>query len=97
VDGAGGGLRSERLRAVLEHHAARARLFFARAVRALPRDEAPNLVAAEIMREVYWELLRRIEAARCDVFTRLIRVPRPAQARIAVATWLRLRRHASRR
>ena len=91
VDRAGSGLGSERLRAVLEHHAARARLFFARAVRALPRDEAPNLVAAEIMREVYWELLRRIETARCDVFTDLIRVPRPAQARIAFSTWWRLR------
>jgi phytoene synthase len=90
----GGGLRSERLRAVLEHHAARARVFFARAVRALPRDEAPNLVAAEIMREVYWELLRRIEAARCDVFTQLIRVPRPAQARIALATWWHVRQNA---
>lgn len=91
VDRPGGGLRSERLRAVLEHHAARARLFFARAVRALPRHEAPNLVAAEIMREVYWDLLRRIESARCDVFSRLIRVPRPAQAWIALSTWWRLR------
>ena len=37
--------------------------------------------AAEIMRDIYWELLRRIEAARFDVFTEVIRVPRPAQAR----------------
>jgi phytoene synthase len=96
VDRAGSGVRSERLRAVLEHHAARARVFFSRAVRALPREEAPNLVAAEIMREVYWDLLRRIEAARCDVFSRLIRVPRPAQARIAVSTWWRLRQNGLR-
>ena len=41
--------------------------FYARAVRALPADEGPSLVAAEIMREIYWELLRRIEsrAVRC--------------------------------
>jgi phytoene synthase len=93
VTRSGGGLRSERLRAVLEHHAARARVFFGRAVRALPPAETPNLLAAEIMREVYWELLRRIEAARCDVFSQLIRVPRPAQARIALATWWRIRQN----
>jgi phytoene synthase len=93
---AGRGLRSERLRAVLEHQAARARVFFSRAVRLLPPAEAPNLVAAEIMRAVYWDLLRRIEAARCDVFGRVIRVPRPAQARLALATWWQVRRRAAR-
>ena len=96
VNHAGGGLRSERVRSVLEHHAARARVFYSRAVRALPADEAPSLVAAEIMREVYWELLRRIELARCDVFSSIIRVPRPAQARIAVNTWWNVRRRAGR-
>jgi phytoene synthase len=92
VDRAGRGVQSERLRAVLEHHAARARVFFSRAARALPPAEAPNLVAAEIMRAIYWELLQRIEDARCDVFSRVIRVPRPAQARIAIGTWWGIRR-----
>ena len=96
VNAAGSGVQSEKLRAVLEHHAARARVFFGRAVRTLPREDAPNLVAAEIMREVYWDLLRRIEAANCDVFSQLIRVPRPAQARIAVSTWWRIRHNGSR-
>jgi phytoene synthase len=94
VEHAGRGIRSERLRSVLEHHAARARVFYARAVRALPPDEGPSLVAAEIMREVYWELLQRIENARCDVFSSVIRVPRPAQARIALNTWWSVRRAA---
>jgi phytoene synthase len=93
---AGRGLSNERLRSVLEHHAARARVFYARAVRALPADEGPSLVAAEIMREVYWELLQRIESARCDVFSSIIRVPRPAQARIALTTWWHVRRRAAR-
>jgi len=97
VKHAGGGIRSERLRSVLEHHAARARVFYSRAVRALPADEGPSLVAAEIMREVYWDLLQRIELARCDVFSSVIRVPRPAQARIAVNTWWNIRRRAARR
>jgi phytoene synthase len=96
IEGAGRGVQSDRLRAVLEQQAARARVFFARAVRALPSDEAPNLVAAEIMRAIYWDLLQRIERARCDVFSRLIRVPRPAQARIALGTWWTIRRAAGR-
>ena len=96
VSHAGRGIRSERFRSVLEHHAARARVFYSRAVRALPADEGPSLVAAEIMREVYWDLLQRIELARCDVFSSVIRVPRPAQARIAFNTWWTVRRRAVR-
>jgi phytoene synthase len=80
------------LRHVLEHQAARARLFFDRAARALPREGAGRLIAAEIMRAIYRDLLLRIEAARCDVFASIIRVPRPAQARLAIRTWLALRR-----
>jgi phytoene synthase len=89
VDEAGRGVRSERVRAVLEHQASRARVFFSRAVRALPTEDAKRFVAAEIMRAIYWDLLRRIEAAHCDVFSRLIRVPRPRQAWIAVRTYVK--------
>ena len=47
---------------------------------------------AEIMREIYFALLGRIEAARFDVFTAVLRIPRPTQARLALRTWWRLRR-----
>jgi phytoene synthase len=89
---AGQGVRSERVRALLDHQAARAKIFFSRAVRALPTEDARRFVAAEIMREIYWALLRRIEDAQFDVFTRVLRIPRPAQARLAVRTWWRLRK-----
>ena len=92
VERAGNGVRSEKVRAVLAHHASRAREYFDRAVRALPREDASRFVAAEIMRAIYWELLCRIEAAHWDVFTALIRIPRPAQARLAIKTWWSLRR-----
>ena len=92
VEHAGHGVRSENVRAALAHHADRAREYFDRATRALPREDASRFVAAEIMRAIYWELLCRIEAARWDVFTTLIRIPRPAQARLALKTWWRLRR-----
>lgn len=91
VNGSARGLENERLRAVLEHHAARAKVFFSRADRLLPKGDARNFVAAEIMGAVYREILRRIEAARYDVFRGVIRVPRPAQARLAIKTWWRLR------
>jgi len=91
VEQAGHGISSPAVASVLDHLAARARVFFARAVRALPTDDARRFIAAEIMREIYWELLRRIEAARFDVFSSVHRVPRPAQAHLAMKTWWRLR------
>jgi phytoene synthase len=91
IETAGRGVRSERVRALLEHQAARARVFFDRASRALPAGEALAFLPAEIMRAIYWELLRRIEGRACDVFTALVRVPRPTQARLAIGTWWRLR------
>jgi phytoene synthase len=89
---AGEGVRSERVRALLDYQAARARVFFSRAVRSLPETDARRFVAAEIMREIYFALLGRIEAARFDVFTEVLRIPRPTQARLALRTWWRLRR-----
>ena len=92
VEHAGHGVQSEKVRAALEHHSSRAREYFARAARALPREDASRFVAAEIMRAIYWELLCRIEAAHWDVFSALVRIPRPAQARLAIKTWWSLRR-----
>jgi adenylosuccinate synthase len=54
-----------------------------RAAADLPRDDARSLVAAEIMGAIYFEILRRIERAGYDVFSRRIRVPRPHRALIA--------------
>jgi phytoene synthase len=90
IASAGRGVDSPAVRAVLDYQAARARLFFSRAVRALPRDDAKRFLPAEIMRAIYADLLARIEAADYDVFTRLIAVPRSAQAALAVRTWWRL-------
>lgn len=88
---AGQGVQSEAVRALLAFQGARAREFFAKAVAALPAQDARRFVPAEIMRAVYWELLMRIERANYDVFTQVIRVPRPAQARLAIGTWWRVR------
>ncbi len=87
-----GGARSPKVRAALAQQAGRAREYFARAVAVLPRDDASRFVAAEIMHGIYFELLKRIEAADYDVFSQLVRVPRPAQARLALRIWWTLRR-----
>jgi phytoene synthase len=92
VTQAGQGVRSPQVREALVRHAARAREFFARAVAVLPREDASRFVAAEIMHGIYFDLLKRIEAADYDVFSQLVRVPRPAQARLALHTWWTLRR-----
>ncbi|HET9369290.1 MAG TPA: squalene/phytoene synthase family protein [Vicinamibacterales bacterium] len=88
----GRGIQSPQVKALLDHQAARARVFFARAVRALPKEDARRFLAAEIMRAIYWELLAKIEANQCDVFTAVIRIPRSRQARLALRTWWSLGR-----
>ena len=77
------------VRALLAFQADRARGYFKRAAEALPRAEARRLVAAEIMGAIYQEILRRIERRDYDVFTQVVRVPRPARALVALNTWAR--------
>jgi 15-cis-phytoene synthase len=83
------GVVTEPVRALLAFEIARARQYFQRAARALPRSEARKLVAAEIMGAIYQEILRRIERNDYDVFTQVIRVPRPARLMVALTTWAR--------
>ncbi|HZR24133.1 MAG TPA: presqualene diphosphate synthase HpnD [Vicinamibacterales bacterium] len=80
---------TERVQQLLAFECRRARDFYARAQAALPGEDRRRLVAAEIMRAVYFETLRRIERRHYDVFSSRTRVPRPIQALIAVNTWLR--------
>ena len=82
------GIVHERLRALMAFECARARDFYQRAVDARPPEDRSRLVAAEIMRAVYFETLRRIERKEFDVFSARVRVPRPRQAIIAITQWL---------
>ena len=49
-----------------------------------------RLAAAEIMGAIYFAILQRIEASDYDVFSRVIRIPRPRRALIALVTWTRV-------
>ncbi|CAN5458201.1 presqualene diphosphate synthase HpnD [soil metagenome] len=85
----GEGVRSPHVKAALAAHARRAREYYARAARALPAEDARRLAAAEIMGAIYRAILDRIEADDYDVFSRVVRIPRPRRALIAAATWAR--------
>ena len=85
----GGGVRSTAVRRLLAFQAERARGYYSRAETELPRADARRLVAARIMGAIYRGILTRIERAKYDVFTRVIRVPRPKRALIAAGVWTR--------
>ena len=74
---------------MLEFECERARSFYAKARAALPTEDARRLVAAEIMGAIYRAILERIEQRGYDVFSRVVRVPRPRRALIAVSVWVR--------
>ncbi len=84
------GARTPAVRALLAHQAARARDYYRRAAAALPPGDARRLTAAEIMGAVYRAILDEIERADFDIFSRVIRIPRPRRALIAAATWARV-------
>ena len=86
---AGGGIQSPAVRQLLARQGARARAYYARAERGLPRPDRRRLVAAEIMSAVYQAILARIEARGYDVFGGVVRIPRPRRAFIAARVWAR--------
>jgi phytoene synthase len=88
VDDLAAGFVTEPVRRLIEFECRRARDFYQRAKAALPAEDRKRLVAAEIMRAVYFETLQRIERSGHDVFTARARVPRPQQALIALRQWL---------
>jgi len=82
------GTASEPVKRLIAFECRRAREYYDRAVAARPEADRRRLLAAEIMRAVYFETLRRIERSGYDVFSARARVPRPQQALIALRQWL---------
>ena len=78
---------TDRVRALIRFECDRARTYYENAQRALPSADARALIAARIMGAIYFEILRSIERAHYDVFSRVIRVPRRRRAVIAATTW----------
>lgn len=84
------GLMTDGVRRLLAFQSARAHAHYDEARRLLPRGDRRRLVAAVIMGAIYEAILRRIDARGFDVFSEVVRVPRPRRAVIAAATWLRV-------
>ena len=61
-------------RSLLRYQCRRARYYYRLASERLPRTDRRSLVAAEIMGEIYFAILRKIERARYDVFSKRHRV-----------------------
>jgi 15-cis-phytoene synthase len=81
------GVVTDKVARLLQFECARAREYYQRAARRLPRADTRSLVAAEIMGGIYYGILQRIERAGYDVFSRRIRVPRPQRALTALRIW----------
>jgi phytoene synthase len=88
VEDLAAGVVTDPVRRLMAFECARARDFYQRAIDARPDEDRRRLVAAEIMRAVYFETLRRIERCGYDVFTNRTRVPKPVQAINALRQWL---------
>jgi len=86
---AGAGVRSPQVKALLRAQADRAHEYYRKAAASRPRRDARRLVAAAIMGAIYRRILARIERRDYDVFSELVRVPRPERALVALATWTR--------
>jgi 15-cis-phytoene synthase len=81
------GVVTPQVRELLRYQCQRAHQYYRRAAEQLRAIDAPSLVAAEIMGAIYFGILRRIERADYDVFSRRIRVPRPYRAALAIRVW----------
>ncbi len=79
----------ERFVALMKFETERAREYYAKA-RALVRpDERHSMVAAEIMDGIYFQILRKIEREKYNVFAKRIRVSNGSKMYTAAGYWLR--------
>ncbi len=66
----------------------RARHYFDLACMMLPAEDRPSMKAAEIMAAIYWNILKRIQRRRYNVYGKRVRVPRPLKLWTAFAVFL---------
>jgi phytoene synthase len=87
VEDLAAGVMTPAVRQAIAFECGRARDYYRRAIEVRPEQDRRRLVAAEIMRAVYFETLRRVERRNYDVFTSPARLARPIQAAIAIRQW----------
>jgi phytoene synthase len=83
------GVYNERFTELMRFQCERAHAYFRDAAAALPAEDRRSLLAAEIMRAIYYRLLLKIERERYDVFRADISLPRSRKLLLAGGLWLR--------
>ena len=81
----------KRFRALMDFEVQRAREYYRRAVAELSPRDRRSMVAAEIMRRVYWQILEKIRRSRYQVFTIRHRLGKPRKLWTLLFTALRTR------
>jgi 15-cis-phytoene synthase len=70
--------------------AARARFFYALALKTLPAEDRSSMVAAELMGAVYWQLLLKLERRQFNVFgLQPVKIHRAQKLLLIFQSWLR--------
>lgn len=77
---------TENFRKLMEYQAMRAHDFYKKATEHLPLTEQKNMLVSEIMKNIYFHLLRKIEENHFDVFDSRIRLSTPQKAVITLKT-----------
>ncbi len=77
--------------ALMRFETARAHSYYRAAAEILPPEDRSRMLPAEIMRAIYFRLLRQIEARSYDVFSRRIRLSALRRLLLAMGYWARFR------
>lgn len=83
------GRRNQAFTELMRFQCERAHNFFHAASAALAPEDTRSLLAAEIMRAIYYRLLLKIEARQYDVFHGNITLSKPWKLLLAGSVWLR--------
>lgn len=83
------GVYNEAFVELMRFQCKRAKDYYAAATDALPSEDRRSLLAAEIMRAIYYRLLLKIEQQRYDVFRANVSLPKPQKLLLAGGLWLR--------
>jgi phytoene synthase len=83
------GRYTEPFRLLMQHECSRAGEYYGRARFSLAEEDRAPLAAAEAMRLIYEQLLRRVMFRRYDVFGPKVRLTSAEKAALAIAAWAR--------
>ena len=82
---------NEKFIELMKYEIDRARSYYKRASETLPKEDRKAVIAAEVMRAIYSNLLKRIEDANYDVYSVQAQLSKPKKLFIAVTTWAKNR------